>query len=804
MALLEDVRFGLRTMAKNPTSTIVAVIALSLGLGANAVVFSIANTALFKNLPFVSDRILYLHSRDAAHADFGFLGVSLPDFRDWSAQQKSFRSLGAYRFNPANVSDESGVPERYNLAQITVNMFSIIGQPPVLGRDFTPEDAKPGAAPVIVLGHTMWQSRYGGSNSVIGRTIRVNGVPATVIGVMRPDFRFPIDTDLWMPLDPTPDLERRESRAMNVFGDLAPSATKASAGAEFDGIARNLERAYPETNRGITAAVRDFGEENNDPDDYTTLATLMGAVVFVLLIACANVANLLLARSVDRSREISIRVALGAGRWRVIRQLLVESVMLSSLAGVLGLLIAIGGLRVFSASVHDQVPAWMTFQIDYHSLAYLAVISLGTGLLFGLAPALRLAGLNVNLSLREGGRGSSGSRRGRHLSAVLVVAEMALAMVLLTGAGLMIRSIVNVRSTNTGVNTRNVLVMRLFLPNAKYPHPADQIAFHQRLKSRLDALPGVEASTVASTMPTGGSMNFPYELEHSAPVDENLRPKLNGLVISPDYFHVMDVRLIRGRAFTEDDGSGPPVVIVNQRLAEKIWPGEDALGKRLRLFDGKTPKPWITVVGIAPNILQNGIAVSAYDPLMYFPYRQLPIDDVALMARTRVPPATLINAFRRETQAIDGDLPLYNVRTLEERLATNGWEVAIVASLFSIFAGIALALAAIGLYAVIAHSVNQRTQEIGVRLALGASQGNILRAVFRQGMLQLAIGLAVGIAASIGLTRFLSSLLVLVTATDPITFILVGAVLGVAAVLGCLIPARRAARVDPVIALRYE
>jgi putative ABC transport system permease protein len=385
-----------------------------------------------------------------------------------------------------------------------------------------------------------------------------------------------------------------------------------------------------------------------------------------------------------------------------------------------------------------------------------------------------------------------------------VVAEMALAMVLLTGAGLMIRSIVNVRSTNTGVNTRNVLVMRLFLPNAKYPHDADQIRFHERLKARLEALPGVEASTVASTMPTGGSMNFPYELEHSAPVDENLRPKLNGLVISPDYFRVMDVRLIRGRAFTEDDGAGAPVVIVNQRLAEKIWPGEDALGKRLRLFDGKTPKPWITVVGIAPNILQNGIAVSAYDPLLYFPYRQFPLDDVALMARTRVPPATLINAFRRETQAADGDLPLYDVRTLEQRLATNGWELAIVASLFSIFAGIALALAAIGLYAVIAHSVNQRTQEIGVRLALGASQGNILRAVFRQGMLQLAIGLAVGIAASIGLTRFLSSMLVLVTATDPITFILVGVVLGVAAILGCVIPARRAARVDPVIALRYE
>lgn len=804
MALLEDVRFGLRTMAKNPTSTLVAVVALSLGLGANAVVFSIAYGVLFKNMPFVSDRILYLHGRDAARAG-ALMGVSLPDFRDWSAQAKSFRGLGAFTFGAGNISDQGGVPQRYNLAQITTNAFSLIGQKPVLGRDCTEEDAKPGAARVAVLSHSVWQNRYGGANSILGRTIRVNGVPTTVIGVMRPDFRFPIDADLWMPLTSTAELEKRESRGLNVFGDLTGSATQASATAEMDGIAHNLERAYPESNRGITAAVRNFSEENNDPDDYTTIATLMGSVIFVLLIACANVANLLLARSVDRSREVSIRVALGAGRWRIIRQLLVESVMLSSVAGLLGWLIAIVGLRVIEASVRSQIPAWMTFSMDYRALAYLAAISLGTGMLFGLAPALRLAGLNVNLSLREGGRGSSGSRRGRHLSGALVVLEMALAMVLLTGAGLMIRTILNMRSVNPGVNVKNVLVMRLFLPDAKYPHPADQISFHERLKARLEAVPGVEASTIALTMPTGGSLNFPYELEHAAPVEERLRPKLNAEVITPDYFRVMDVRITRGRAFNESDGvSGPPAIIVNQRLAEKFWPGEDALGKRLRIFNDNKPEPWLTVVGVAPNILQNDIAVRQFDPLIYIPYRQRPFADMALMARTRVPPETLINAFRRETQSADPDLPLYNVRTLEERLANNYWEQRIFTTLLSIFAGVALLLASLGLYAVIAHSVNQRTQEIGVRMALGASEGNILRAVFRQGMLQLAIGLALGIGAALGLTRFLNSMLVLVTATDPITFAMVALVLGAAAVLGCLIPARRATRVDPLIALRYE
>ena len=807
MALLGDIRFALRTMAHNRTTTIVAIIALSLGLGSNAVVFSIVNGALFKNMPFVGDDIMYLATRDLAHGQRRG-GVSFPDYLDWRAQAKSFRAMGAYRFQTVNLSENGGEPSRYKRAEVTANTFSMIGQKPVIGRDFTAEDEQPGSPPVVILGNQIWVTRYGANRAILGQIIRVNDVPSTVIGVMRPDLRFPEDADVWIPLVRSTQAAQRQSRNLGVYAQLAPSATQASANAEMKGIAHNLEAAYPDTNQGITAIVQTFYEANysDDGDDIPTLlAALMGAVIFVLLIACANVANLLLARAADRSREISIRVAIGAGRWHIIRQLLVESVFLSLIAGLFGWVISLWGLRVFDASVRAQIPAWMNFQMDYRGFVYLAAISLGAGLLFGLAPALRLARMDVNASLREGGRGSSGGPRKGRLSGLLVIAEMALAVVLLTGAGLMIRSFLKIYATDTGVNPKNVLVMRLMLPDAKYPKPDDKISFHDRLKAKLDALPGVEASAISITMPTGGSMSFPYELEHAQPVDEKLRPSISLLVISPDYFRVMDLRIVQGRAFSDSDSAAaPPVAIVNRRFVERFWRGEEPVGKRLRIFNDGKPEPWLTVVGVAPNVLQNGVAVKEFDPLVYVPYRQRTMPDMALMARTRVPPSTLASAFRQATQAVDEDMPLYNLRTLEERLAINYWEQGVFGSLFSIFAGIALVLASVGLYAVIAQSVSQRTQEIGLRMALGASARNILRMVFRQGMLQLAIGLIVGIAGAVGVTRFLGSLLVLVSPTDPVTLASVAAVLGLAAALGCFVPARRATRVDPLVALRHE
>ncbi len=806
MVLFEDIRFGLRKLAKDPGFTLTAVVALALGIGANATVFAITNGVLFKNMPFVDDRILYLTTANVSRGERN-IGVSWPDFRDWRAQVKSFDALGAYNFDSANVTDKSGVPARSNFAGITANTFSMIGQKPVIGRDFTDADGNPGASPVAILGYRMWEDRYGKDPSVLGKSIRINSVPTTIVGVMQNGLRFPIDSELWIPLRVGENVEKRGAHEFGAFGHLGANATEKQARAEMASIAHNLEVAYPETNKDISGVVHTFSEEFNGPEINLLLAALMGAVFFVLLIACANVANMLLARAVERSREISVRIALGAGRWRIIRQLLIESVLLSIAGGAFGWLISIWGLRAFDAAVRDQIPAWMTFTMDYRGFAYLAAVSLGTGILFGLAPALRLSKLDVNSSLKDGSRGSSGGKRGKYLSAILVVAEMSLAVVLLAGAGLMIRSFLNIYRLQTGVNQKNVLVMRLFLPEAKYQREEDQISFHDRLKTRLDALPGVDVSSIAMFMPTGGVMEFGYELEGKPPVDLKKLPHLGMVVISPDYFRAMDLKPLRGRVFSSSDGkTGLPVTIVNQRFAEKFWPGEEPLGKRVRIFEKDVAQPWLTVVGVVPNIVQNldNTNMRDHDPLIYVPYRQKPIRDMSIMARTLVPPNSLGTAFRKEVAALDQDMPIYNLRSLEERLDINNWAQKVFGSLFGIFALIALVLAAVGLYAVIAHSVSQRTQEIGLRIALGASGPTILQLIFSQGMAQVIIGLVIGLGAAVGLTRALSSLLIQVSPGDPMTLIAVSVVLTAAAVLGCLIPALRAMRVDPVVALRHE
>jgi putative ABC transport system permease protein len=518
-----------------------AVVALALGIGANATVFAITNGVLFKNMPFVDDRILYLTTRNVDRGDRNS-GVSWPDFRDWRSQVKSFDGLGAYSFDQGNVTDKSGVPVRNNISQVTANTFSMIGQKPVIGRDFTAEDEAPGSNHVAILGYRIWEDRYGKDPAILGQIIRINSVPTTIVGVMQNGLRFPIDTEIWIALHPGADAEKRAARNFGAFGHMTAGATEKQARAEMLSVGHDLEVAYPETNKGISAVTHTFSEEFNGPEINLLLAALMGAVLFVLLIACANVANLLLARAVERSREISIRIALGAGRWRIIRQLLIESVMLSVAGGAFGWLISIWGIRAFDRTVRDQIPVWMNFTMDYRGFAYLAAVSIGSGVLFGLVPALRLSKLDVNSSLKDGSRRSSGGKRGKYLSGVLVVAEMSLAVVLLAGAGLMIRSFLNIYRLETGVNQKNVLVMRIFLPEARYPRDEDQISFHDRLKTRLDALPGVQVSSISITMPTGGAIDFPYEFEGRSSVDEKQRPRLNLLVISPDYFRAMDLK----------------------------------------------------------------------------------------------------------------------------------------------------------------------------------------------------------------------------------------------------------------------
>ena len=803
-AFLQDARFGLRMLRKNPGFTAVAVLTLAVGIGMNATVFTLTNAVLFKGFPFDKNELIYYLGSRNLSSKLPAVFVSYPDFRDWQMQAKSFSGLAAAQYEQITLSDNSGLAETRFAAFMTSNSFRVIGQKPAIGRDFTASDEAPGAPPVTILTYGLWERRYGGDSSIIGRAVRINGVPTEVIGVMPKGVVFPVDVVLWVPMVPNADTEKREVRNLAVFGRMREGVTTKLARAEMKGIARNLQNQYPVTNQGFAPVVLNYNEFTNGPRFTIIFTAMLVAVGFVLLIACANLANLLLARAVGRSREIATRVALGASRWRLIRQLLAESLTLSVAGGAVGWWLAVRAVHVFDVVVTPLgKPSWFDFSMDFRAFAYLATISIGTGIIFGLAPALRLSKLDVNTNLKDGGSGVTFGVRGKRLSGLLVVTETALATVLLAGAGLMIRSFLNLYRASLGANTTNVLAMSVALPRAKYPQPNDQISFHDHLTAGLKSLPGVESVAIASAGPTGGSLSFPYEREGMVP-DAQRRPSLSAVVIGPDYFQVMGVGVLEGRVFAETDNAfQPPVVIVNQRFASAFWPGEDSLGKRFRLYVGEKPEPWLTVVGVVPNIVQNDISPREIDPLIYLPYRQKPLANMSVFARTQVPPATLEAAFRREIQALDPDLP-DNLGTLEDRLERNYWFYRVFSALFTIFAGIALLLAGVGLYALMASSVSQRTQEIGVRMAMGATSRNVLRLVLRDGMRQLAIGLVLGLVMSFGVMRALKGVLIEVSPADPATCVAASLILVLAAALGCYIPARRAMRVDPAQALRHE
>ena len=796
-----DIRYAFRTLGNNRGVTLVAVAALALGIGANTAVFSFVSGALSFDPGIVQpDRLVLVSASDAFRQHP--LSESDPDLRNFRAQVKSFVTLAAYRFTPVNWSDNSGLPERYVCVQMSANGFSVIGRRPMLGRNFEAEDERGNATPAVMLSHSVWQDRYGKDPSIIGKMIRVNEVRRTVVGVMPAGMRFPEDTDLWIPLVPG----GAHSDDPALFGRLGDGVTLAAARTEMDTIARRLANKNVGTIREpaieLSPVLALYGVYNARP----LLVVVLCAVGFVLLIACANVANLLLARAAVRSREISIRIAIGAGRTRIIRQLLVESVALSLAGGLFGWIIALAGLHWLDASItRFTKPPWLDLSMNTKVFVYLAAISFGTGFLFGLMPALHLAKVDVNNAIKSGGHGAAGGMRGRHLSSILVVFEVALCVVLLVGAGLMIRSAVKVYGAPIGVNTANVLTMRIELPEPKYPRPDDEVSFHRRLKMRIESLPGVEAAALASNLPGLGWIDFTCELEKVPLGNGGKLPSVGLLVVSRDYFRVMQVSPRSGRRFTEsDEVNGATAAIVNESFATKFWPGEDPLAKRLRFVNDRTPQSWLTVVGVIPDIHQSWANWLERDPLVYVPYALQPQRATFIVSRTRVPPATLVKAFRREIQSLDENLPVYDVRSLEDRIAMNRLDMSLFGTLFTIFAAIALLLASVGLYAVIAHSVSQRTREIGLRMAVGGTARDIVWLVLVQGIRQIVIGLTVGLLAAFAVTRVLRAALVGVSPSDPMTFMAVVVVLMLAGVLGCAIPARRAVRVDPVVALRCD
>ena len=819
MGLWEDVRFASRLLLKDKWFSLVAIVALALGIGVNATVFTFVNAVLIRGLPVADpDRVMAVGGFDRVRNRP--MGVSYLDYRDWRESTRTFETLAAYNGVVANVSDEGKPPERYNGNYMSSAGLAILGQRPIMGRGFTPEDDVRGAAPVTLIGHGLWVSRYGSDPSIVGRTVRINDVPTSIVGVLPEGFKFPFNADLWMPLGTIQGLEeqRRNSRNFQVIGKLAPGVTREQAQGEMITISRRLESENPETNKDIQARVQTINEQQNGGPIRTVFLSLMGAVAFVLLIACANVANLLLSRSTNRAREISVRISLGASRWRVVRQLLIESVLLATVSGLAGLGIAAIGIRLFDRATQDVGrPYWIQFTMDGTVLGFFALVCLGTGIIFGLAPALHVSKTDVNEVLKEGGRTGSAGVRARRWTGALMVAELTLTVVLLAGAGFMVRNFLTHYHLDLGIDTSRLLTMQLALPERKYPALEQRLAFYERLEERLNGNPRIESIAVASNMPMGGGFLRRLEID-GKPLDQGQQaPNVTMLTVDPRYFKTVGLPLQRGRDLTDEDGmTGRESAIVNQRFATLHFANEDPIGRRITLSidlqGGAPPAGGIptsltaTIVGVVPNLRQRDFQLADPDPIAYLPFRTDPRGFMTLLVRSQGDPNAMTPIVREELRAIDPDLPLFSIRPLDSLLAQQRWPFRIFGTMFAIFALIALTLSAVGLYAVTAYAVSQRTQEIGIRMALGA-QGNQVSWLFlRRSFVQLAIGLTLGVAGALGVGQLFQNtqLLVQTSGRDPVTIGGIALLLALVAVAACLLPAKRATRLDPLIALRRD
>jgi predicted permease len=811
--MLQDLRFALRLLVKERWFSAVAITALALGIGLNATVFTLVNAVLIRGLPFRDSQDLYMLSWQAKR---GRSNVSYPEFTEWRDQSRVFAGLGGWIGNNMTISDDRGLPEQARGTFLTANSFAVVGQQPLLGRDFGPQDERRGTDRAVIIGYGLWRNRYGGDSQVIGKLTRVNGEPAVIVGVMPEGMMFPQNSEIWAVFIPTAQQERRTWRGLNVFGRVRPGVSRREAVAELSTIAGRIRSQYPKDYEELTgASIETFNERFNGGPIRGIFLAMMGAVAFVLLIACANVANLLLSRSASRAREVAVRLALGATRWRVVRQLLVESVLLGAVGGLLGLGIAIFGVRAFDRAVTDTgKPYWIQFTIDYTVVGFLAAICLLTGILFGLAPALHVSRTNVHGVLKEGGRGTAGGGRVRWLTGTMVVVEVALTLVLLVGAGLMIRSFLNLYRMDVGMRTEGLLAMQLQLAGDKYQKPEARRAFYDRLQPRLSAVPGAEHVTLTTSIPPFGAGRRPVEFDGRPTPKIDDAPTVGTVTISPSFFDVAGVSVVRGRGFTDADGRpGAENVVINEHMVSEHFKGEDPIGKRFRFMQPPpapgeppaAPPVWRTVIGVVPTIRHSQLQDGESLAVAYLPLRQDPPGFASVMVRSSVSPPALLTAVRKEVQAVDPDQPVFNLRTMEQMMQQQMWPYRVFGTLFAIFASIGLLLSAVGLYAVMAYSVTQRTQEIGVRMALGAQGNQVTWMVLKRGLVQLALGLTFGLAGGYFAGRALPSrILVQTTATDPWTFAAITVLLGFVAMTACIVPARRAMRVDPLVALREE
>jgi putative ABC transport system permease protein len=799
--LLRDVRYGVRSLLKRPGFTAIALIALALGIGANTAIFSLVNAVLLRPLPFAEpDRLVWVWGNIRGGGTRA--SVSPLDFLDYRQQNTTFEEFAASFAVPLPLNlTGDGEPERLQAGAVTGNYFQALGAKPALGRTFLLENEKPGNDQVAVLSYALWQKRFGGNPDIVNNTVTLDGKTFHVLGVMPQDFSFPQSAELWVPLnfDAEPGMKQRKAHFLRPIGKLKPGVTMAQAQADTDAVARRLEEQYPDTNSGWSLRLVSLREQlvgNTRP----TLFILFGAVGFVLLIACANVANLLLVRAAGRQKEIALRTALGAGRFRIVRQMITESVLLALVGGVLGTLFAMWGVDLLVSLSAGSIPTTAHVKIDATVLGFTLLISLLTGVLVGLAPALRTLKVNLSDSLKEGGRSSSEGVQRNRTRSILVVLESAVAVVLLIGAGLLIRSLIQLQNISPGFDAHKVLTMRVDLPRQKYDTPEKSSNFFSQLESRLGGLPGVERVGLISELPLSGQPNdMPYTVEGRPPVSIDQAFDDDFRRVNRQYFEAMRISILRGRNFTEQEVSqSAKVVIISDLLVRQTFPNEDPLGKRLIMSYGNQA---FEIIGIVGDIRHRALE-SEPVPAMYLPTYQTGWMNIVI--RTKGDPIGLAAAVRKEVQGIDPDQPVADVKTMEQWLDTAVAAPRYRTGLIALFALVALILASTGIYGVMSYSVTQRTHEIGVRMALGAQRLDVLKLVVRQGMALVVVGVLLGLLAAIGLTRVMSSLLFGVTAKDPLTFAAVATVLTLVAFIACYLPARRATKVDPLVALRYE
>jgi putative ABC transport system permease protein len=790
-------------MMRNPGFTVVAVLALALGIGANTAIFSVVNAVLVQPLPFAEpDRLVWVwgNIRNGGNR----ASVAPLDFLDYREQNESFEELAAMMSVPIYLNlTGGGEPERLEAAYVSGNFFQALGVKSALGRTFLPENEKPGRDRVITLSHGLWQRRFGADRSIVNKTITLEGRNCEVVGVMEPGFKFPQTAEAWVPMnfDISPEMKQRWAHFLRPIGKLKSGVTLAQAQAEMDAIARRLEEQYPDTNTGWSLRLVPLREQlvgNIRP----TLLVLLGAVAFVLLIACANVANLLLVRAASRQKELAIRAALGAGRWRIVRQMLAESLLLSLVGSGLGILLATWGVDLIVSLSGRNIPPTANVRIDATVLGFTLLVALLTGVLFGLVPALHSANPNLGESLKEGGRSATEGVRRNRTRSVLVVFESAVAVVLLVGAGLLIRSFIRLQNVSPGFDGQNVLTMQIALSRGRYTNAEQRRNFFDQLHERLRSLPGVESVGMITELPLSNQPNdMAFTVEGRPPVSPNDQYGADWRRINQDYFRTMRIPLLRGRTFTEQEArQSANLVIISESLARGVFPNEDPLGKRI-LFDPAFDKEPYEIVGIVSDIRHRALETNPA-PTMYLPTLQ--IGRTNLVLRTAGDPTSIIGAVRKEVAAIDRDQPIASVRPMEQLMYESVAQPRFRTFLLGLFAALALVLAAVGIYGVMSYTVAQRTQEIGIRLALGAQARDVLRLVVRHGLSLAVIGIAIGVAGALALTRLMSNLLFEVNATDPMTFVSVSILLALVALVACYVPARRATRVDPLVALRYE